>query len=289
MNRFSHNPTPEKLIYRENELIRINTVKDKLFGGGWHIHEEYEIVLITESCGTFIIGNHVDLYSKGDCFFIGPCLPHTWIPEKFEFAEAIVIHFKKELFSREFILQPEFSSLFSLFEKSSHGLLLTNHQGSNFLSLFKKLLMASGLKKVILLINILDVFCNKDNSCVLSNNENPINSFVTYNEKLIKAFNFIGKNYSKKIILKEVAAYVCMQETAFCRYFKKKTHITLFNFINEIRIGHACRLLIQTDFSVQEIYTRTGFTSLSNFLYQFKLRTNKNPSEYRNSYLKLIQ
>ena len=96
-----------------------------------------------------------------------------------------------------------------------------------------------------------------------------------------KISDHIEHNYHKKITLKEIANIANMQENAFCKYFKRKTKLSLFDYINRVRIGNACKLLLMKDLSIQQICFNTGYNSPSNFINQFKQRTGMTPKEYR--------
>ena len=118
-------PSPEKLFFNDNDLIRTAQVSGSLFGGGWHFHQEYELVLITKSFGTALIGDNVSSYSANELYFTGVNLPHTWICNKAydtSGAEAFVLHFKSELFSKSLIEQPEFVLLQQLLQISKLGI-----------------------------------------------------------------------------------------------------------------------------------------------------------------------
>jgi AraC-like DNA-binding protein len=72
-----------------------------------------------------------------------------------------------------------------------------------------------------------------------------------------------------------------MNKAAFCRYFKKITNKTYFEFLNEIRIGYACKMLIEDkNQNITDIAYSSGFNNMSNFNRQFKLIKGKSPSTY---------
>ena len=280
-------PSPEKLFFSNNVLIRSDRVSDSSFGGGWHFHHEYELVLITKSTGTALIGDNVSSYGENDLYFTGVNLPHTWICDKSynaAEAEAFVLHFKPELFSKSLIEQPEFVLLRQLLQKSKLGIRFSKKTEIKIRPLFEQLLKSEGIDRMILILKILD-YCSKDKNYTPLASEGFASAFVrTSDEKLQKIIAFIENNYHRKINLNEIANLANMQSNAFCRYFKRKTNCSLFDFINKVRVGHACRLLLKGDLSVQEIRHLSGFHSTSNFIKQFRLKTGKTPKEYRDFY-----
>ncbi len=280
-------PSPEKLFFNDNDLIRTARVLGSLFGGGWHFHQEYELVLVTKSSGTALIGDNVSSYTANELYFTGVNLPHTWICDKAydtSGAEALVLHFKSELFSKSLIEQPEFSRLHQLLQKSRLGIRFSKKTELKIRPLFKLLLESEGIERLIIILKILN-YCSKEKNYTSLASEGFAASYVkTSDEKLQKIIAFIEKNYKQKIYLNEIASMTNMQANAFCRYFKRKTNCSLFDFINKVRIGNACRLLLKGELSIQEICYQSGFNTTSNFINQFRLKTGKTPKEYRDFY-----
>jgi len=287
MKKNNINPSPEKLFFNNYDLIRASCVRGSSFGGGWHFHPEYELVLITKSRGTALIGDYVGSYSGNELYFTGVNLPHTWLTDNTihtEEAEALVLHFKPDLFSRSFLEQTEFAPLQRFLNRSKFGVRLSKTAGENILHHFRQLLQAAGIEKLILILKILDYCSHEKKYSLLASEGFTANYERTSDEKLQEIFAFIEKNHSRKIHLNEVAKLANMQANAFCRYFKQKTNSSLIEFINKVRVGHACRLLLKYDLSIQEICYKSGFNTSSNFINQFRLRTNKTPKEYRDYY-----
>lgn len=280
-------PSQARLYYAENNLVRSTRVSGKLFGGGWHYHQEYELVLITKSFGTALVGDHVNSYSENDLFLTGPNLPHTFIRNKkftISKAECFVLHFKAELFSKSFTEQPEFLSLKKILTKSELGIGFTKETGTTIRPLFTKLLNTQGIDKVILILKILDI-CSRQKGYSLLASEGFASGYVQpTDEKLKIVISYIENNYQNIIKLDEIANMANMQVNAFCRYFKRKTNLSLFDFINRVRVGNACKLLLKGELSIQEICFQSGYNSASNFINQFRTRTNMTPKEYRDFY-----
>ncbi len=277
-------PSQEKLFFDSNDLIRSSCVTGSLFGGGWHFHQEYELVLITKSYGTSLIGDDVSSYSENDLYLTGINLPHTWICDKKvnrSGAEAFVLHFKPELFSISFLAQPEFILLRELLQRSESGIRFPKKTGEEIRPLFEKLLKRRGIDRVIFILEILDACSREKNYTLLASEGFAPVYLPSSDEKLQKIISFIEVNYPKDIRLEEIAAMANMQTNAFCRYFKRKTNFSLVDFINRVRVGNACRLLLQGDLLVQEIGYRSGFNSNSYFITQFRLKTGKTPKAYR--------
>jgi len=100
-------------------------------------------------------------------------------------------------------------------------------------------------------------------------------------ERMTLVYDYIMNHFKEDIRLEEVAAIANMTGPSFCRFFKACTRKTFSRFLNEIRIGFACKLLQEGHFSIAEICYESGFNNLSNFNRQFKKIMEESPLEYR--------
>ena len=91
-------------------------------------------------------------------------------------------------------------------------------------------------------------------------------------------YEYLMKNFKKEISLKEVSSLAAMNPNAFCRFFKSRTEKSLMQFINEIRIGHACGLLANPEETVLQVAYKSGFNNVSNFNHFFKLINKQAPA-----------
>jgi transcriptional regulator GlxA family with amidase domain len=103
-------------------------------------------------------------------------------------------------------------------------------------------------------------------------------------EKIKKVYNYVQANYNKKIKVEEVASLVDLSVVSFSRLIKQRTGKTFIDFLNELRLGYATRLLIESNKTVTEICYECGFNNISNFNRIFKKSQGYTPSEFRESY-----
>lgn len=291
-NTIKSTPSRYRLIYEENNLVRTTKVIGEMLGGGWHFHQEYELVINVKSHGATLIGDHVSTYEENSLYLLGPNLPHTFLCDPgfpAAKAECWVLHFKEEIFSKAFIEQPEFLLLKELLKKAKNGIRFSKETGTAILPLFRKLIKSKGIDRFSLLIKILDI-CSHQTDYKLAVSENFTSVYISpTDEKMKKITDYIDQNYHKKVTLTEMAGIANMQENAFCRYFKRKTKLSLFDYINRVRIGNACKMLLMKDLSIQQICYRAGYNSPSNFINQFRLRTDMSPKEYRDFFSKKLK
>lgn len=102
-----------------------------------------------------------------------------------------------------------------------------------------------------------------------------------------KILDYILKNFKQRIYISEMAQMLYMSDASFSRYFKHHTLKTFSTYVTEIRISHACRLLMEGEDNVSQIGYACGFENLSNFYRHFKKITGVNPKEYRDKFLQI--
>ena len=105
-------------------------------------------------------------------------------------------------------------------------------------------------------------------------------------KRILKVKNYIDEHYKDEMSLEQLADLVGMTPTAFSRYFKQRTSKNISEYIVDIRLGHAARMLIDTADSVSTICWRTGFNTISNFNRLFRKRKGCSPTEFREKYQK---
>ncbi len=251
----------------------------------WHHHPELELVYILESTGTSFVGESIHKFEKGDMVLIGPNLPHMWLNDKkyFEantglYAEAISVHFRKDFLGESFLKVPEMKELLSLMNQSHHGIHFDSPDQTlinNLLSLLNK----KGFQSLMTLLDILMTLSKADYK--LLNTTLTHNSFSRMSDqRLDKVYSYIYKHFDKDISLSKLAEIAQMNPSAFSRYFKRTNLKTLTRFVNEIRVGYACKRLLEKRGSITEICYECGYNNVSNFNKQFKKIMAMSPSEY---------
>jgi AraC-like DNA-binding protein len=119
---------------------------------------------------------------------------------------------------------------------------------------------------------------------ILSRNSSALNLHASDCDRINDVYQFILDNYTSNPTLEEVARVACMSTTAFCRYFKKHTNKTYVQFLNEVRIGNATKLLIDGRLTISQVCFETGFNNFNHFNNIFKRITNFTPGQYQHQY-----
>ncbi|MEP6676773.1 MAG: AraC family transcriptional regulator [Ferruginibacter sp.] len=274
-------PLIEKLPLSENSSFVARTYTTPYFEVPWHQHIEYELILFTQGEGTSFIGNYVGEFKKGDIFFLGSNLPHTFQKaHKNLVTSAVVIQFCEDFWGKEFIRLPEAKQLEQLFETSVQGLKLYGDTKKILLSQIRELESLSGFKRIIRLCECLQLIAERQEFEKVSTQEIRIFN-GRHKERIDKIFQYSIEHFQDGIALDDVAGHVGMSIPAFCNYFKKSTKKTFIDFLNEIRIGHACKLLMDTQKAIESICYESGFNTLANFNRQFVKVKKNTPSMYR--------
>ena len=222
---------------------------------------------------------------------VGSNLPHLWrseakyfYPESKTKCEAYVIHFKENCFGENFFNLPENKSIKALLTKAKQGIRIKDPTKSNVLDLMLHLENALNTEKIILLLQILNSISNSKKIKTICNTGVSFNLSSSDSEKLNNIYQYILNNFSRNLSLGEVAAVACLSPNSFCRYFRSKIKKSFSKFLIEVRIGHACKLLAETDKTVSSVCYESGYNNFSNFNRHFKSITSKTPLEHRKHY-----
>jgi len=281
-------PLIEKLPLTEDTSFVARTYRTPRFEVPWHQHIEYELILFTEGEGVSFVGNYVGEFKTGDIFFLGSNLPHTFQKSNPDLiTSAVVVQFRDDFWGNDFMQMPESRQIKQLLETSATGLKMMGQTKSRLHPLIKELEFLKGFKRIIRLCECLELIAQKKDFETVSTQE--VNTFQTKNkERIDKIFQYTIDYFHEPITLTAVAGSAGMSVPAFCNYFKKSTKKTYIDFLNEVRIGNACKLLMDTQKSIEEICYESGFNTLTNFNKQFIKVKKITPSKYRKTFLNRV-
>jgi AraC-like DNA-binding protein len=277
-------PLIEKLTLAENNSFVARTYRTPLFEVPWHQHIEYELILFTEGKGKSFIGNYIGEFNTHDIFFLGSNLPHTFQKAQSDLiTSAVVVQFKEDFWGPLFLLLPECDAIRRLLQVSACGLKLHSESLARLAPLIRELEHLTGLSRVIRLCECLELMAQREEYDKLSTLEGKGQDLKSM-ERLDAIFQFTHHNFHLPIQLTDVAKLASMSVPAFCSYFRRSTKKTYVSYLNEIRIGHACKLLNDTRLSVATICYESGFSTLANFNNRFMKLTGTTPTQYRKKF-----
>lgn len=254
----------------------------------FHTHPELELVFVLQGFGKRIIGNKVEPFESGDMVFIGSYVPHVWLSDASFYdknstlqSKVIVTYFNPSVFQHFFDAVKEFDDIKEMIRQASKGIRIL---GKTRNIIAKKLIALSsktGFEKVEGFLQIMHLISISDDKSFIVNNEN--NKFNGLNsDRLIDVIKFVKANLEDHISLKQVAQIACMTEQSFCRFFKNRTKKNFSQYLEDLRMAHACKLLIQfSGKSISDIAYSCGYNSSSHFCKVFKDHYGQSPYQYR--------
>jgi AraC-like DNA-binding protein len=247
---------------------------DPAFPFDWHYHPEYELTLILESKGQRLVGDGIADYGAGDLVLLGPNVPHSWRsgPTPSERAHrAVVIQFRHDFLGEHFFSLKEMESVAHLLKRASSGVAFGHTEtGRNIARDLADLPMLHPAKKMAILLSALVDLAGERDPRVLSTLQlRPIGRRVDQ-QRIDAICKYLNEHYDDEIDFAKLAHRYQMDQASLCRFFKRATGRTMTAYLNELRVGAAAQLLIDTDQSVLEIGFQVGFGNYSNFNRQFK-------------------
>ena len=277
-------PLLQKLPLTFGSSFLIDRFESPYFDTPWHYHQEIEIVLCDGGFGKKFVGNHVSDYSEGDLAILGSNLPHWYCADdacyQHQKPASIVIHFLVDCFGKDFFESEEMTEIKYFLKTANLGIEFYGETRTKIKEKIQSLLNADKVARMLGLIEILHLMSTTKEYHFLSENA-IVGVSKKDSERMNEVFNYVLKNFKNDINLSEIANKTHFSEAAFCRYFKLRTQKTFVEFVNEIRIEYACKLLTENDLNILEICYESGFKNLSNFNRQFRKYTNNNPKTYR--------
>lgn len=283
---FQKSRIPAGKAFVIKELIAPN------FDVNWHFHSEYQLFTVIKGRGTRFVGDHMSSFKEGDMVLTGPNLPHLWrndnvyldIKNGLE-THGIVIYFPDQFLNNSVFEEEEFIDIARVLLDSERGILITGQTNKKIVTMMQELLHLKGINRIIHLLRILNLMVDSTDCKPIT----PV-GYLNINKesetnRIGLVYEFVMKNFKEKITLKQVSEIANLSLSAFSRYFKTRVNKSFSEFLSEVRIGHACKLLQDEEINISQIAFDCGFFTLSNFNKQFKDRTGKTPITYKKDYL----
>ena len=277
---------PFKIPKPENVTLYIQYYDGESFYEKLHQHKEIQISLIIEGGGTYVIGDCVGEFKKNDIFVIGENLPHIFKRDIAFEKEAVMItlFFSKNSYGEYFFDLPEFEHFNAFFYDAVLGFEVLSNK-TKISSILSKINSYTKYEQFTAFLTVLTLISEAEKQ-TLSSLINLKKYDGDEGKRMSDIFQFTMNNFHKEVTLDNVADIANMTPNAFCRYFKQRTNKTFVNFLIDIRIGNACKLLTKNnDLNITEISYKSGFNNLANFNRKFKSIKGVTPSDYRKKQL----
>lgn len=252
------------------------------YGTPWHFHPELELTLVLESRGHRIVGDNVAQLRQGDMVFVGANLPHVWHQESGAGrAHAIVLQFDAHFLGPKFFALPEAVGVARLFKRAARGLHITGQTRARIETRMIAMEKLAGWSRLLELLTILQLLAeSRDLRTIASAGFAPELDHED-EARMARVRAYINENLGGAIERTDAAAAACLSAGAFSRFFKVRTGHSLPEFVTELRLGRACRLLQSENLGVMDVALQCGFRSLSHFNHCFRARMKVPPREYR--------
>ena len=254
----------------------------------FHYHNAYEISYMLKSNGRRVIGDNIEDFTDGDLTLMAPHVPHVSYTDKDYYlndnnpgVHALVVYFNPDWLTDIHFNSPELIKVRELFENMKRGIKIFGQTKKKVVKSILRLKTSYGLERIITLLDILVVISKSEEYACLASEGYTHSSNQKDVKRIDEVYQYVKEHFKDKIMLEDIASIANMTPTAFCKYFKNRTNKTFSNFVNEIRIGYACKLLCKENLSISQICFECGFNNLTNFNRNFKRFNKMIPSEYK--------
>jgi AraC-like DNA-binding protein len=272
----------------------IKEIHAPFFDPTFHLHPEFQLAYVVEGEGTRFVGDNVKSFTHNDLVLTGPLLPHVWRSDDIYFEKkselnttVIVIYFNNNFLGETVHQKEEMESMRRLFQHATRGLEITGKTMENVTAMMREMLSLKGMDSIIQLLKILNVIAKSNDCHFITHNHPTFANMEAETHRMNKVYEYVMKTFKQKISLNEVAAIANMTCTSFSRYFKTRVNKSFSDFVKELRIEHACKLLKEDKLNINRIAYECGFQTLSNFNKQFKTIMGTQPYQYKQEYLKI--
>lgn len=285
---------PQLLKVSRDQVSSFSARRDRIpnVNNRWHYHPEIELVFFKNGSGMQFIGDSINPFTSGDIALVGSNLPHYWqfnqcnpAREDCVGTDVSVIHFNEFFWGAPFLNLPENKGLRDVLEQSKRGIYISKTAAGSLGCLIEKIVYAEGVRKILLLMEVLLLIGDCSDSRQMASIGFYHNFQESEKDRINAIYNYSINNFRKNITLQEIADVANISPNSFCKYFKSRSRKTFSQFIHEIRISHACKLLIDNHLSIKEVCYESGFNNFSSFHKYFKQIKGQTPLAYQKHFI----
>ncbi len=251
-----------------------------------HQHKEFELNFIEKGKGVRrIVGDSVEEIGDYELVLLGgEDLEHVWEQGRCKSKDIreITIQFSGDIFGNDLISKNQFTSIRRMLKRADHGL---SFSVSSIMKVYSTLdTIANEPNRFVQLLKVMYVLYElsiSDDAKVLASSSFAHTERSTESRRVQKVKQYINDHYAEPLKLADLAELVGMSPVAFSRFFRQRTNRTLSDYIVDIRLGYAARMLVDSSKNISEICYECGFNNLSNFNRTFKAKRNYTPRDFR--------
>lgn len=252
----------------------------------WHYHLHYELHLIHHAAGKAVVGNYIGDFFDGHLALTGPHLPHNWHSEVSGADELTpqidyVIQFTPDFANQTIARLPEAMHIRALLNESELGVEFFGAPRAEADAIIQRMENEGSFRRVLSLYEVLDILGRCTERKVMASHNYRFKKDLEIADQVELIAAHIKQNYKKDITQAQVSRRFNMTQETFCRFFKKHFDRGFSKYVNSLRVGEACSLLMETDASVAEIAYNVGFNNISNFNRHFLKIKGTTPRHFR--------
>lgn len=276
-------PVFEKVPHRDWESFHCETVHGPDYGTRWHFHPEYQITLAIRSRGHRVVGDNIAPLMDGDLVLVGSNLPHVWHQDEGGGAsvDAVIVRFAEDFLGRDFLNMPEVEPVKRLLRRAARGLEVRGSARLEVSQRMRRLAECDGLSRVVELLAILDSLARSKDLRPLASAGYEPTLHATDQGRMERVCDYIHQHLTEDIDRAQLAKLAHLSEGAFSRFFRSRTGKTVPEYINEVRVGRACRMIAEDQQNITDIALDCGYRNLANFNRRFREVAGCTPREYR--------
>jgi AraC-like DNA-binding protein len=282
-------------IYREitgvkpEETFYVGNLKEAIFDYPLHNHPEYELHLVLNCAGKRIVGDSIEDYDGVDLVLVGPHVYHRWDDRDYDHfrhhaPETIFVQFAKDLFDHQLLSKKVFYPIRQMLVQSKRGIAFYGETLLSATEKMKALVNRQDFDAMIDFLRLLNELAGSSERRYLTSPAFHAKPAFEPSKRINAVYEYLLKHFREQIQLPEIAAKFNMSDSAFSHFFKKCASKSFTQYLVEMRLGYACRLLVETEDSISEIAYQSGFPNLSNFNRLFRKNKEITPMAYRKKY-----
>lgn len=280
----------QKILSHAGSSFAILDKRAAAFDGKFHFHPEVEITLIQSSTGRRVVGDSIGSFAPGDLVLLGANLPHQYVSDRGPpdarsrevQARAKVVQFRADFLGDTWLRLPEFRRIDGLLKRAGRGLRFGDEATRQASGLVGEIFAAADARRVLLLLELLDVLSGDAGATPIASAGYIARISTREGDAIDRALEYLDENFAEPVSLEDLCRELHVSPATCNRLFHKSIGRSFKTALIEIRVSHACRLLLETERPIVEVALASGFTNLSNFNRRFKELEGRSPRDYRN-------
>jgi AraC-like DNA-binding protein len=268
------------------ESLRVLELRGPSYHCTWHFHPEYQLGLVLQGAGHRIVGDNIGPLEAGEVSLLGPNLPHAWqfdepATRRDRELHCVIVYFKEDFLGADFLKRPEVERIRRLLKRAAVGLQVRGKTRRAAAALLQAMPAHEGFQRVLDLLQLLHLLAGSEELVPICSAGFLPRLPDQGGERLRKVCELIQERLAEPLHRDEVAKAAHFSPGAFSRFFKARTGKTFHEFVTELRIGRACRLLGEHELNVTEVALACGFANVASFNRAFRRAKQVNPTQYR--------